>query len=80
MERLPKILCNITSKDAGKRLLWDYFDNVFSVMVYEPYGTLFFSYQQQKQQQGVLHHQQPDQQDGQPLALLREYIQASISQ
>lgn len=33
MERLPKILCNTTSKDAGKRLLWDYFHNVFSVMV-----------------------------------------------
>jgi hypothetical protein len=33
MERLPKILGNTTSKDAGKRLLWDYFDNVFSVMV-----------------------------------------------
>lgn len=33
MERLPKILCNTTSKDAGKRLLWNYFDNVFSVMV-----------------------------------------------
>lgn len=33
MERLPKILCNTTSKDAGKRLLWDYLDNVFSVMV-----------------------------------------------